>query len=363
MKSKFLEHPTILSITGSDSTSESGIQADLRTITDLGGYALTAITAITVQYQGEIREIYDLPTSLVLNQVGHLIKEFHPQSVKVGMIRNETILSALCHEIVFCPHRIVVSGILNAQGHLLMPMSLLQAWQEQLLPLATLLIIKVNEAELLLDTIISSDQEMIEVASRLRALGAGAVLLRGGRQTEGLLTALLADEHGYRFFTSRNLDGWQRHGVGGALSSAIATRLAFGDSLQQAVTEAHTYMHSQVVYAVSATGDALRPADLYNRLMTFIADYHTKAHDVAFYANKLAITPRYLAQITARVVDKSPKQVIYDYLLQEALALLANTRLTIQEIAYRLGFSSQAMFTRFFNQQQGCSPSQYRLDL
>jgi hydroxymethylpyrimidine/phosphomethylpyrimidine kinase len=256
-----------------------------------------------------------------------------------------------------------VSGILNAQGHLLMPMSLLQAWQEQLLPLATLLIIKVNEAELLLDTIISSDQEMIEVASRLRALGAGAVLLRGGRQTEGLLTALLADENGYRFFTSRNLDGWQRHGVGGALSSAIATRLAFGDSLQQAVTEAHTYMHSQVVYAVSATGDALRPADLYNRLMTFIADYHTKAHDVAFYANKLAITPRYLAQITARVVDKSPKQVIYDYLLQEALALLANTRLTIQEIAYRLGFSSQAMFTRFFNQQQGCSPSQYRLDL
>jgi hydroxymethylpyrimidine/phosphomethylpyrimidine kinase len=241
--------------------------------------------------------------------------------------------------------------------------SLLQVWREQLLPLATLLIMKVSEAELLLNTTISSDQQMLNAASRLRTLGAGAVLLRGGHQTEGVLTALLMDDSGHQFFTSRNLEGWQRHGVGGALSSAIATRLAFGDTLQQAVSEAHVYLHSQVVYAVSAVGDALRPADLYNRLMNFIADYHTEAHDVSFYAEKLSITPRYLAQITARVVDKSPKQVIHDYLLQEALALLSNTRLTIQEIAYRLGFSSQSMFTRFFNQQQGCSPSQYRLDL
>ena len=126
MKSKSIEHPVVLSITGSDSTSESGIQADLRTITGLGGYALTAITAITVQYQGEIREIYDIPTSLVLGQVETLLKEFHPTSVKVGMIQNEETLSALCREIVLCPHRIVVPGLLNAKGKRLMSDSLLQ---------------------------------------------------------------------------------------------------------------------------------------------------------------------------------------------------------------------------------------------
>ena len=97
--------------------------------------------------------------------------------------------------------------------------------------------------------------------------------------------------------------------------------------------------------------------------MTLVANHYMTAHDVAYYAGKLAITPRYLAQITSRVVDKSPKQIIHDYILQESIALLKTTRFTVQEIAFRLGFSSQALFARFFNQQQGCSPSQYRMDL
>ena len=94
--------------------------------------------------------------------------------------------------------------------------------------------------------------------------------------------------------------------------------------------------------------------------MSLVAEHYREAHDVSFYADKLCITPRYLSQTTDKAVGKSPKQIIADYLMSEAKSYLDTTRLTVQEIADKLGFSSQALFCKFFRNQEKTSPSEYR---
>ncbi|MBM6992058.1 MAG: bifunctional hydroxymethylpyrimidine kinase/phosphomethylpyrimidine kinase [Prevotella sp.] len=353
----------VLSITGSDNTGAAGIQADIKTITALGGNALTAVTTVTVQDSGGIQSILDLPRDMVVGQVKAIIDDHHPRAVKVGMVRDAETIRALKHEIIGCPQIVLVPGIVTSHGRRLLSDDAIDAWRRELIPEATLLLLRCNEAELLLGRTIHSDDDMLTAAEALTEMGARAVLLRGGHQVEGRLTALLYGAGRPQFFTSQNTEGWQRHGVGGALSSAIATRLALGDDMGTAIRLAHDYLHSQVVYAVEPNGQRHRPADLYNQYMTLIAAHYRTAHGVAYYADRLAITPRYLSQITSQVVGKTPKQVIDDYLMKESESLLGASRLTVSEVADRLGFSSLAMFSKFFASHEGCPPNEYRRKL
>lgn len=350
----------VLSITGSDNTGASGIQADIRTITALGGHALTAVTTVTVQRSEGIHRLLDLPRDMVIGQVRAIIEESHPRALKVGMVRDAETIAALKAEIVGCRHRVMVPGILSSQGTRLMDDRALEAWRRRLIPEATLLLTRCAEAELLLGRTIATDDDMLAAAQALRDMGAEAVLMRGGHQTEGRLTALLVAEGTRQFFSSQNTEGWQRHGVGGALSSAIATRLAMGDDIGRAISVAHDYLHSQVVYAVETRTQSYRQADLFNQFMALVASHYRTAHDVAFYADRLAISARYLAKVTAAVVGKSPKEVIAEYVLREATTLLSTSRLTVSEIADTLGFSSLPLFSKFFSAGQGCSPVAWR---
>lgn len=352
--------PPVLSITGSDNTGASGIQADIKTITALGGDALTAVATVTVQDSGGIQSILDLPCDMVVGQVKAIVETRHPRVVKMGMVREAETIRALKREIIGCSQLVLAPGIVSSHGRRLLDDDAINAWRQELIPEATLLVMRCNEAELLLNRDIRSDDNMLEAAGMLTEMGAGAVLLRGGHQVENRLTALLYGVGRPQFFTSQNTEGWQRHGVGGTLSSAIATRLAMGEDLATAIRIAHDYLHSQVVYAVKSHGQGHRPADLYNRFMTLIAAHYRTIHNVGSYADMLAITPRYLSRITSQVVGKTPKRVIDDYLMAEAENVLATTRLSIGEVAYRLGFSSPAMFSKFFSTHAKCSPNEYR---
>ena len=133
-----------------------------------------------------------------------------------------------------------------------------------------------------------------------------------------------------------------------------------GDDVPTAIRNAHDFIHSQVVYAKKQEESPHRAIDLYNAFISLVAEHYREAHDVRFYADRLCITTRYLSQITDNVVGKSPKQIIADYLMSEAKSYLDTTRLTIQEIADKLGFSSQALFCKFFRTQEKTSPSDYR---
>ncbi len=324
---------------------------------------MSAVTAITIQDEHHIQRIQPLPAELILGQTRSVLQAQVPAAIKIGLLPDAETIHALRDEIGGYPNIVCAPGIISSHGHSLLDEKGLHALRHSLLPQTRVLTIRCDAAEILLGMAIRTQDDMLTAAKTFTELGTEAVLLRGGHTVEGRLTALLytADEH--RFFSSPNMKGWQRHGVGGALSTAITVYLALGDDVFSAVSHAHTYVHSQIVYAVSSPEKPCRATDLYNQLMTLLSAHYQEAHDVAFYADRLCITTRYLGQITEKILGKSPKQIIADYLLQEALTLLGNSRMTIQEISHYLGFSSQASFCNFFRKQTGKTPSNHRLDL
>ena len=350
----------VLSITGSDSTGGAGVQADIRTISAMGGYALSVITSIAVQNAGGIHSVHHVPFEIVLGQLNSIFDDLMPKAVKVGLINDVETIRNLRNEIIGCKAIVCDPGIVSSHGICLMSREAISAFRRYLLPESTLLVLRCNEAELLLNTKIRSTDDMMKAAEELINDGAKWVMLRGGDLNDNRLTALVYGEGKHKFFTSYNIEGWQRHGVGGALSTAIATRLAFGDDMPTAIRNAHDYIHSQVVYNVFSDERNPRPAELYNEFLSLIADNYCQAHDVAYYADKLAITARYLSQVTRTMVDKSPKQIIDDYLLQEIEILLASTTLTIQEISDKLGFSSQVLLSKFYRSKRGIAPKEFR---
>ncbi len=340
----------ILSINGSDSTGQAGIGADIQTIAALGGYAVSAVSCV-----GD----YPLPPDTVLKQVGDIISTLHPKAIKVGLVTDSETVRRLRDEVIACRRLVVAPGIFDADCKPMVSDDVVEATKRHLVPEALLLMLRCRDAEKMLGISIRTDDDMLEAARLLHEMGAEWVLLRGARHIKGRLIALLYGQNKTRFFSSYNTEGWQKHGVAGALSAAITTRLGMGDDVPTAVRNAHDFIHSQVVYAKpDETGG--RSIDIYNRFVSLVAEHYRTAHDVAFYADRLCITTRYLSGVTDKVVGKSPKQIIADYIMSEAKTFLDTTCLTIQEIADRLGFSSQVLFCKFFKSQEKTSPSNYR---
>ncbi|MBO4551187.1 MAG: bifunctional hydroxymethylpyrimidine kinase/phosphomethylpyrimidine kinase, partial [Bacteroidaceae bacterium] len=345
-------------ISGSDSTGQSGIQADIQTIAALGGYAVTAITSIG-NYPHTPCPM-PLAPDVVVAQVSSIIDNIHPKAVKVGLVTDSETIRLLRNEVIATNRLVIAPGIFDADGRQMIDDKAIDAIRKYLVPEALLLMLRCKDAEKMLGTSIQTDDDMIEAAKQLTDKGSEWVLLRGGRHTKSRLTALLYNSSILQFFTSYNTEGWQRHGVAGALSAAITTRLGMGDDVPTAIRNAHDFIHSQVVYAKDTDERNRRSIDLYNAFVSLVAEHYREAHDVTFYADKLCITTRYLSQTTDKAVGKSPKQIIADYLMSEAKSYLDTTRLTVQEIADKLGFSSQVLFCKFFRNQAGTSPTEFR---
>lgn len=353
----------ILTITGSDNSGWSGLQLDYKTILELGGHALTSCTCIVMQDQSKIHEIIDLPTSLICNQVRSIVTNFHPKAIKVGWLRNAETVKVVRDEIVGCRNIVLSPGILSSRGEQLVDEDVIEAIKKHLIPEARLLMARCNESEKMLQMKITTSDDMLEAARAFGRMGAQFVLLRGGQMADGRLLALLysTETDEAELFSSYNIHGWQQHGVGGALSAAIATRLALGNDVPTAIKKAHQYVHSRIVYSVADAERSIRTTELYDQFMTLLAAHYQTAHDVSYYAESLSISQRYLVQVTSKEVNKSPKQVIGEYLMEQAQRLLDNTQSPIKEIANHLGFSSTVQFCRFFKHFQGQSPNEYRL--
>ena len=286
----------ILTITGSDSTGGSGVQADIKTISELGGYAISAITSITVQTTLGIQQFYDVPANIVAGQIDAVMNDFEPEVVKIGLIRREDTLDVIVKALQkYRPRHVILDTVvLSSRGDTLISRDMLEAISHQLVPLCTLVIKK---------------------------------------------------------------DDGSMHGLSNRYASAVAVFLSQGLSPDEAETKAKAYINTQVVRASDLQG---RSSELYNELIDAIVEHHRKASDVKFYADLLNVSSRYLAQVTRRISGKSPKAIIDDYLIHEIELQLKSTDNTVQEIAYRFGFSSQAHFTKFFKKLRGISPTEFR---
>ena len=313
----------ILTITGSDSTGGSGVQADIKTISELGGYAVSAITSITVQNTLGIQEFFDIPAEIVSGQIEAIMNDIQPRVVKVGMIRRVETLNVIMDALTkYRPDYIVYApAIWSSNGDALMTEDVVSQIKYRLLPLCSVVVARKKEND---------------------------IMLQDSRQLR------LAEGKGLQVFM---LDNANSHGLINRFSSALSVYLTQGKSMYDALSMAQDFINVELARERNLQG---RSSDLYNQFISQVVNFCRTYSDVHFYADQLNVSSRYLAQVTRRISGKTPKNIIDEYVLKEIERELTTTTHTVQEIANNFGFSSQAHLTKFFKKMKGTTPSLYR---
>jgi hydroxymethylpyrimidine/phosphomethylpyrimidine kinase len=235
--------PAALTIAGSDSGGGAGIQADLKTFAALGVYGASAITAVTAQNTERVLQVFALPPDVVAAQIDAVAPDIVPDATKTGMLANAAIVEAVAAKVREHGLRpLVVDPVMVAKsGDRLLREDAVAALRERLLPLATVLTPNLPEAEALLGRPLASWDALRDAARELAALGAAAVVIKGGHR-EGPATDLLFDGADFHEFTAARVETAHTHGTGCTFASAIAAGLAKGESVRGAVALAKAYV-------------------------------------------------------------------------------------------------------------------------
>ncbi len=236
----------VLIIAGSDSSGGAGIQGDIKTVSALGGYAMTAITALTAQNTLGVFGIHPVPEDFIAQQIILCLSDIGADVVKTGMLHSAGVIEAV---VATVPKSIplVVDPVMVAKGGApLLEKAALETLKSKLIPRGTLITPNLPEAELLLGH--SIDEAQMEHAAReLLDLGCDAVLLKGGHGSGETLTDVLVEKDGtVTKFSTQRIATRHTHGTGCAMASAIATGLAQQLSLQEAVRRAHAYVQQAI---------------------------------------------------------------------------------------------------------------------
>lgn len=234
---------TALTIAGSDSSGGAGIQADLKTMTVHGVYAMSAITALTAQNTTGVTGIMEVPPAFLGEQLDDIFTDIFPDAVKIGMVSSASLIEVIADRLTFYEAvNIVVDPVMVAtSGSRLIDGEAVRTLKERLIPMADLLTPNVPEAEILSGLKIDSPEDM-ERAARLIGESCGcAVLCKGGhRQNDA--NDLLYRNGEVRWFHGKRIENPNTHGTGCTLSSAIAANLAKGMDMDLAVERAKVYL-------------------------------------------------------------------------------------------------------------------------
>jgi hydroxymethylpyrimidine/phosphomethylpyrimidine kinase len=240
----------VLVIAGSDSGGGAGIQADLKTVMALGGYAQTAITALTAQDTRGVQAVMPVPPDFIRAQIRAALDDIGADVIKTGMLGDAAAIEAICDELPDLP--LVVDPVMIAKGGAsLLAGAALATLKARLLPRATLITPNLPEAEALTGRVIDSEASMRAALDDLLRLGASAVLLKGGHLPGDDLVDLLATGQGVRAWHDLRIATRHTHGTGCTLASAIATGLGQGMSLVDAVSRARDYVRDAIRAAPS----------------------------------------------------------------------------------------------------------------
>ncbi|MEP2828029.1 bifunctional hydroxymethylpyrimidine kinase/phosphomethylpyrimidine kinase [Parvibaculum sp.] len=239
----------VLIVAGSDSGGGAGIQADIKAVTAMGGFAMTAVTAITVQNTLGVTGIHEVPLDVVVGQMRAVLEDIGADVIKTGMLHNADIVEAVAEELSRGEESpvLVVDPVMIAKGGAsLLEDSAVAAIREVLIPLATLVTPNVPEAEVLTGRKIVDVEGQKAAADALLGLGAEAVLVKGGHLSGDLIFDVLATQETIQIFSSPRIDTRHTHGTGCTLASAIAGLLAQGVELTAAVAAARDYVHEAI---------------------------------------------------------------------------------------------------------------------
>ena len=234
---------TALTIAGSDSSGGAGIQADIKTMTAHGVYAMSAVTALTAQNTTGVYGVMESTPEFLANQIDCVFSDIRPDAVKTGMVASAALIGVIAERLAHyrAAHVVVDPVMVATSGASLMESGALAALTGQLLPLAELITPNIPEAQALAGMTIASAEEMKEAAIRLFDRYGCAVLLKGGHFM-GDANDLLCTDRGFEWICGRRIENPNTHGTGCTLSSAIASNLALGYSLEEAVFRGKAYV-------------------------------------------------------------------------------------------------------------------------
>jgi hydroxymethylpyrimidine/phosphomethylpyrimidine kinase len=247
---------TALTIAGSDSGGGAGIQADLKTFAAHGVFGTSAITAITAQNTLGVRAWEAVTPALVVAQIEAVLADIGADAIKIGMLANAAIVEAVARTLAAASLRpIVLDPVMVAKGgDRLLETDAIAAIKQHLIPLARIVTPNLPEAEVLAGMPIRTREHMLEAGRRIRQLGAGVVLVKGGHADGEESTDVASTADGSFEVGGPRLPGRHTHGTGCTLSSAIAANLALGASDEEAIRAARTYLEGAIRHAPQIGG-------------------------------------------------------------------------------------------------------------
>ena len=238
----------ILVIAGSDSSGGAGIQADIKTITTLGSYAMTAITAVTVQNTKGVFSVSPIDPKQIFKQILYTSSDIKPDAIKIGMLHSEKVIDEVIDSLKkINTKKIVVDPVMVAKGGAkLINKSAIKKLKTELLNKALLITPNIPEAEILSGVKIKNLKDMIKAASVLSKLGVKNILIKGGHKTSKTMEDVLLTKKDLNIFTSKKYNTNNTHGTGCTLSSAITTFLSCGKPLKKSCELGIKYVNQAI---------------------------------------------------------------------------------------------------------------------
>ena len=234
---------TALTIAGSDSSGGAGIQADIKTMTANGVFAMSAVTALTAQNTTGVTGIMEVSPEFLKEQIDCIFTDIRPDAVKIGMVSSAELIRAIAEKLKeYQAENIVVDPVMVAtSGAKLISDDAIGTLKEALLPMADILTPNIPEAEVLSGMEVKTEEDMVKAAEKISRTYHCAVLLKGGHQLNDANDLLCRGEE-HRWFYWKRIDNPNTHGTGCTLSSAIASNLAKGFDMETAVERAKAYI-------------------------------------------------------------------------------------------------------------------------
>lgn len=246
-----MEYKTVLTIAGSDSGGGAGIQADIKAISACGCYAMSAITAITVQNTVGVLNVYTLPPEAISEQITAVLDDIGAGAVKIGMLHSSEVIEVVAKTLgKYEIRNIVLDPVMVAtSGDKLLQDEAIDTLKKTLIPLVRVITPNIPEAEILLGEKIESQHELLQAARKLSLNGKVSVMLKAGHLTDDELTDIFynAEEDSLIELRSKRIITKNTHGTGCTLSSALASFIAKGMTLNDAVKHAKNYINNAIV--------------------------------------------------------------------------------------------------------------------
>jgi hydroxymethylpyrimidine/phosphomethylpyrimidine kinase len=239
----------ILVVAGSDSSGGAGIQADIKTITALGSYAMTAITAITSQNTTGVKSIVPINAKEIFKQIIFTSKDIKPNAIKIGMLHSSKVIDSLVRALeVLKVKKVVLDPVMVAKGGAkLIDNKAISVLKKKLIKKATLITPNIPEAEILTNTKIRNKEDMVAAANKLISYGAKNVLVKGGHLKSKLVEDIFVNKSNVKIFKSIRHKTKNTHGTGCSLSSAITTFLSCGKPIKKSCELGVKYVNSAIL--------------------------------------------------------------------------------------------------------------------